>query len=263
VAASSYNSLQVKAQKRLGDGGSLLLAYTHSKLISDTDALTAWLEPAQAGQPSIGGAYGAVQDSNSIRGERSLSSNDAPDHLVFGYVVDLPVGRGRRLLSHPSPLINTVVGGWGLDGMITLQSGFPLFFATASNVTNSFGGGSRPNVLAGCQKSVSGSAESRLNDWFNKACFSQPPAFTFGTEPRTDPNLRSDGIANWDFAAFKNFAFADDGKVKVQFRGEFFNFLNHPQFGAPGTTLGAAGFGVVSSQINSPRLVQLALRMSY
>jgi hypothetical protein len=150
-----------------------------------------------------------------------------------------------------------------VEGVTTIQSGFPLHFGTNQNLTNSFGGGSRPNVAAGCDKSVSGSAQSKLNGWFNGACFSQPAPFTFGSESRADPNPRSAGIANWDFSAFKKFAFGPDGRMNIEFRSEFFNIFNRAQFGYPGQTQGSTSFGVVSSQQNLPRLVQFALRFGF
>jgi hypothetical protein len=150
-----------------------------------------------------------------------------------------------------------------VQGVTTLQSGFPLHFGTNQNLTNSFGGGSRPNVIAGCDKSVSGSAQSRIDAWFNTACFTQPAPFTFGGEGRTDPDLRANGIAQWDFSAFKNFPFGRDGREVIQFRSEFFNIFNRTQFAFPGQTQGSTSFGVVSTQANLPRLVQFALRFSF
>jgi hypothetical protein len=113
----------------------------------------------------------------------------------------------------------------------------------------------------GCDKSISGSAQSRLNEWFNTSCFSQPPAFTFGSESRLDPNLRSAGINNWDFALFKTTQITE--RVGVQFRTEFFNLFNRVQFGQPGSAAGNPSFGVVGSQTNNPRLIQFALRAMF
>ena len=73
------------------------------------------------------------------------------------------------------------------------------------------------------------------------------------------PDLRSDGIANWDFAIFKNFAFGE--RTKLQLRGESFNFFNTPQFSAPNTSLGSSNFGKVTSQANNPRLIQVAAKL--
>ena len=255
VGNSTYESLQVKAEKRFSGGNSLLVAYTHSKLISDTDTVTGWLEA---------GGTGGIQDWNNLRGEKSLASFDTPDRLVVSYVLDIPVGKGRKFLNNSNAFTNAALGGWGVQGVTTLQSGFPLHFTTNSNNANSPGSGSqRPNVIAGCDESVSGSIQSRLNDYFNKSCFTQPAAFTFGDESRTDPNLRSPGIAQWDFSAFKSFPLARENRVNLQFRAEFFNIFNRVQFGYPNQSYGSSSFGVVTNQQNPPRLIQFALRLSF
>src|SRR5262249_27567970 len=90
---SIYHSLQLTVNKRFANAGSLQIAYTNSKLISDTDTLTSWLGP------SVGG----IKDNTNPRGERSLSSQDVPQRLVISYVVDLPVGKGKRYLSNIGP----------------------------------------------------------------------------------------------------------------------------------------------------------------
>lgn len=254
---SSYNSLQLKVQKRFTQGASILLAYTHAKLISNTDTLTSWLEP------SVGGAGGSIQDANNLRGERALSSNDVPNRLVVSYILDLPFGHNKRFLSSASGPLNEVVGGWGVSGMTTLESGFPLSFTTSENLTKSFNNTSRPDVVAGCQKSVAGSAQSRLNEWFNTSCFTQPAAFTFGDESREDSTLRAAGVADWDLSAYKTFPFRKESAANLQFRTEVFNLFNRTQFGYPGQTQGTSSFGVINSQINLPRLVQFALRLGF
>jgi hypothetical protein len=104
---------------------------------------------------------------------------------------------------------------------------------------------------------------SRLNKWFNTADFSQPAPFTFGNSPRTIPNVRTQGIDNLDFALFKNTTFGPENKMGLQFRAEVFNLANRVQFGYPGQAFGTAQFGIVSSQLNQPRLIQLALRFSF
>jgi len=216
----------------------------------------------------VGGGAGAVQDTYNLRAERSLASFDARNRVVLSYVLDLPVGRGKRFLGGTSGVVGKMVSGWGMDGVTTFQSGFPLVLLTSANTSNSYNAGAlsgssypRPNVLAGCQKEVSGPAQSRLNDWFNTACFQQPAAFTFGNEGRTDPNLRTAGINNFDFSLFKNTTLRE--RMSLQFRAEFFNLFNRVQFGYPGQALGNPQFGIVSTQANTPRLVQLSLRLQY
>jgi hypothetical protein len=93
--------------------------------------------------------------------------------------------------------------------------------------------------------------------------FSQPAAFTFGNAPRVLPNVRGDGINNIDLSLFKNIAIAKEGRISAQFRAEFFNFLNTPEFSPPGGTFGTGTFGVVSGQQNNPRQVQFGLKVLF
>jgi hypothetical protein len=183
---------------------------------------------------------------------------------VLSYVLDVPVGKGRKFMHDANWFEDAAIGGWGVEGVTTLQEGFPLHITTNSNNSNSFGGGSqRPNVVYGCNQSISGSVTNKLDEYFNTSCFTQPEAFTFGNLGRTDPALRSPGEANWDFSAFKNFSLTAEGKAHLQFRAEFFNIFNRVQFNYPGQTFGSSNFGQITSQLNTPRLVQFALKLAF
>jgi carboxypeptidase family protein len=251
LASSTYNSLQLTVQKRFARGASINGAYTWSKLLSNTDTLTTWLEASVPG----------VQDPRNLKAEKSLSADNAAQRLVISYVYDLPFGRGQAMLANTPKVVNAVIGGWGLGGLTTLMTGFPLGFGTNQNLTNSFGGGSRPNYVPGCTKQITGSATSRLNQWFNTSCFTQPAAFTFGNEPRLDPTLRSPGVAEWDSSAYKTFPIHED--INLQFRAEAFNLFNRVQFGYPGLTQGTSNFGRITSQANLPRVLQFSLRANF
>jgi hypothetical protein len=235
------------------------VAYTNSKLLSNTDTLTSWLEPI----------VGTLQDNNNLRGERSLSSQDVPQRLVVSYVLDLPFGQGRKYLSNAGSRLNDFVGGWGIDGVTTFQRGFPLVFRNGqANDATLFGAGSRPNLLPGCHKSSTVSGAARLNGWFSTDCFAAPADFTFGNEPRVDPTLRSDGVNNFDFAIFKRVLLGVEGRVGVESRVEFFNLFNRTQFAPPNTTCcnaNNANFGVVTSTApgTNPRLIQFAMKFFF
>lgn len=252
AANSHYNALQAKLEKRFKSGGTLLVSFTKSKLISDTEQLANF---------SSGVGNQTYQDYNNLRAERSLAGFDTPEVLVVSYVYDLPLGKGKTFMSNLHGPLNALISGWGVNGITTLQAGTPLGFTVATNISNSLGGNQRPNVAAGCDKSISGPAQTRLNGWFNTACFTAAPAFTFGNESRTDPNLRTAGVANWDFATFKDTKINE--RFSLQFRAEIFNLFNRVQFGAPNQTFGSSTFGQVNSQANGPRLVQLALRLKF
>jgi hypothetical protein len=245
---SSYHSMQTKVERRFQNGFSILAAYTWSKLITDTGS-----------RISIGFANPGVQNSNNLRAERSLANIDVPHRFVLSDTWQLPFGTGKPFLSSGGPIVQKIVSGWAVNGITTLQSGFPLGLTTATNQTNSLGGGSRPNNN-GTSAALSGSIESRLNRYFNTSVFSQPRAFTFGNTSRTLPDVRGPGTINFDFSAIKNTQFRE--RYNLQFRAEFFNVLNNVNFGSPGTTYGTSTFGVISSA-GEARVTQLALKLVF
>jgi len=253
--ASSYNSLQLTLERRFTGAGSLLVTYTNAKLISDTDTLTNWLEAST----------GTIQDNNTTKGERSLSSQDVSQRLVISYVLDLPFGPGKRYLSDASGVKAKLVGGWGVDGITIFQKGFPLALSNGNaNYTTTFGGGSRPNVVAGCKKGTPAGV-AKIGEWFNTACFTSPADFTYGDESRTDPTLRSSGVNNWDFALFKKTTFGPDERFGIGFRAEFFNMFNRMQWAPPNTSVGSSQFGQVTSIYpgTNPRLIQFGLKFTF
>jgi hypothetical protein len=249
---STYHSAQVKLEKRFRRGGTILGAYTWSKLISDTDTLTGWLEP--------GGGAGGVQDNYNIRAERSLALYDTPQRLVVSYIVDLPFGKGQPMGANVTGVMDKLVSGWGINGVTTFQSGNPLNIAMAVNTTNSFGGGQRPNSTGRSAK-LEGPAQQRITRWFDTSQFTAPGSFRFGNLARTLPDVRSHGIANYDFTVFKNTSITET--VNVQFRTEIFNLFNRVRFGYPSRAMGNPDFGVIGGQFNDPRLVQFALRLIF
>jgi len=252
---STYHSLQVKIEKRFRSGGTVLGAYTFSKILSNAETLTTWLD-------SPTGVAG-IQNWYDLKSEKALSSFDSRQRLTISYVYDLPFGKGQKFLPGVSGLADRLVSGWGINGLSTFQKGFPLGITATPNTTG-LNTGLRPNVAAGCQETISGSAQSRINQWFNTSCFSLPAPYTFGNESRTDPSLRGPGIANYDFAVFKRTAITE--RLKLEFRAEAFNIFNRVQFGQPNlqyTTAANSTFGVISSQLNQPRLMQMALRLAF
>jgi len=258
IGNSSYHSLQTKAEKRFGSGGTLLAAYTFSKLISDTETITSWLEGGTGGTGAAG-----VQDYTNLRAERSLSSFDSRRRLTLSYVVDLPMGRGKSLFSGTKGFTEKVISGWSLNGLFTFQDGFPLSLSATPNLIG-LDTGLRPNVVAGCNPVIDGPVQQRLNHAFNTSCYSVPAAYTLGGEARTDPVLRGNGTNNIDMALAKKTAITE--RINMEFRLEAFNAMNRVKFSNPGTgatTAANSTFGVISSQANTPRLLQMALRLRF
>jgi len=254
---STYHSLQMKVEKRYASGGTVLAAYTFSKLIADVGSLTTWLDSG------VGLASNTPQDPNNLRAEKSLAGFDSRQRLTIAYALDLPFGQGHRFLSGGNGAVKKFTSGWTVSGGSTFQEGFPLALTATPNVTG-FNLGLRPNVVPGCNPVTSGSATSRLTDWFNVACFTVPAAYTLGNESQTDPRLRGPGIANYNFALFKKTNLTE--RFNLEFRSEIFNLFNRVQFGLPNTTVTTAAnptTGYITTQINQPRLIQLALRLVF
>jgi Carboxypeptidase regulatory-like domain/TonB dependent receptor len=249
---SHWDALETRVVKRFHTGGVLTGSYTWGKLISDTETLTSWLENH--------GAAG-VQNWNNLAGEKSLASFNVANRLVADYVLDLPFGISHMFLSHVNPAVNRVVGGWSVNGITILQSGYPLALTTSTNQTGSQGGGSRPNPVAGQAKAIGGAAQNHLLKWFNTAAFAPPSQFWFGTESRTDNSLKDDGVANWDLTLRKETAITE--KVNFEFKTEVFNTFNRVQFGDPNTSVGSSTYGQVTTQLGNPRLIQFSGRFLF
>lgn len=266
---SNYDALEVKLQKRMANGGQLLGSYTFSKLMTNAEYLTSWLDSTT----TMG-----WQDYNNPSGEYAMSSFDARQRLVVSYTYPLPIGKGQLLLSNLNPVANTLIGGWGLDGITTFQEGYPLGLSDATNdlSTYAFDGTQRPFVVGGCNRKVSGSMANRLGvaegetqGYFNTACFqsqtiSSSSVFNplaFGNESRTDNTLRTPGTANWDMSVFKDIPLHEN--LLFNFRVEAFNMFNRVQFGQPNVSVGNASFGSITSQYNNPRILQASGRITF
>lgn len=246
---SIYHSFQMKAEKRLSRGLAFLVAYTNAKLIED----------ASSSNAQGFGQLATRQNIYDRRGERAVSPNDISQRLVFSYIYELPVGRGRRVGRDWNRLTDAVLGGWQINGITTLQTGLPLSIS-APNTCNCFNPALRPNISGSA--ALSGPVIERLTRYFDTSVFSQPAPFSFGNAPRTLPDVRAPGVRNWDFSLFKNFRAQ---RWSVQFRAEAFNLFNTPQFGFPDVNFGnfGRGFGEIRSQANSPRQMQFALKVLF
>jgi hypothetical protein len=248
---SSYNALLVRAERRLSKGFSLAVAYTFSKEIDD-------LVPSVNGFPGESFSGGGLQDYYNLHLERALASWDTPQTLVISYVYELPFGHGKPFLNRGG-VVDKVFGGWQINGNTTFQSGPPLQIS-GGNASGSFAGTQRPN-WNGQNPTLDGSVTNRLSRYFNTADFSFNAPFTFGNAPRLMPDLRGPGTDNFDISVFKNVSIFE--RYRLQFRAESFNAFNRVQFGNPNTSINSSAFGVISSQQNSPRNIQLALRLLF
>ena len=227
---SFYNSLQVSAQRRWSSGV-LMFAYTWSKVTDDVDG------------PS--NVVAGIQNVYNLRSEHGIASYDVPHRLVASYVYRLP-------FRSDIPVVKNVIRGWELSGITELQSGLPLTILQ-SNGTGGFTNAQRPNQIASTSLS-----NRSLAEWFNTAAFVAAPAFTSGNAPRYP--LYGPGSVNFDAALMRNVMIRE--RLRVQFRSEFYNLMNHANFKNPGNTLGSSAFGKITSD-QGPRTLEFALRLFF
>ncbi len=242
---STYNALQTKLERRFARGLSVLAAYTWSKTLSDGDV-------AAGGGPSGQTYYNR-------RLEKSLSTNDVPHVVALSYTYELPFGPGKHFLNGGSKAVSRIVGGWEVTGIHQYQSGRPIVLS-ANNTLPIFNGVLRPDVNVGVPKALSPS-DPLAGLWINPAAFSAPTGLRLGTAAREYGDLRAPGYLNESFGLIKRTRLMEN--VNLTFRAEFFNAFNRTVFGAPVGNVSAGNFGRVTSQANTPRQGQLALRVDF
>jgi hypothetical protein len=258
AAQSWYNGLLVRFQKRPSHGLSFEGNYTLSKATDDSSyGANYWIY-------FDGSGLGNPQDLNNLAAERSVGANDTRHRFVLAVVYDLPFGKGRALGHSMHPVLQGILGGWSVNGLLTLQSGQPIPFAMAeSRFTD---GLQRPNLT--CDNPLSGLSlhDIAFSDdpdasFYNAGCFDDPGDEVAGNAPRFSNGARGEGIKNLDFGIFKDFPVNE--RAKFQLRAEFFNFTNTVRFATPYSAFGDGDFGRVTTQANSPRRTQIAVRFEF
>jgi hypothetical protein len=200
------------------------------------------------------------QDSKFNRAaERSVDPQDVSQRAVISAVYELPFGPNKRW-NAGNALVRRFIAGWQVNAITTLQTGLPVSVTGANNQSTA----DRPNST-GISAKIDNPTAAR---WFNTDAFINPPDFSYGNIGRVLPDVRAPGTVNWDVSVLKTTAITE--RVKLQFRAEAFNLLNHVNLGMPGTgfVAGANGkntsgsFGVISSA-RDPRQVQLGLKLRF
>ena len=200
------------------------------------------------------------QNAYDLNGEYGWRIVNTPSSFKSGATYELPFGQGKQFLGSSNRLMNEFVGGWQLNMVNLIQTGFPLTVIQDQNLNSGIGAGvQRPNAT-GVSPETSGGLSSRIDGYINPSAFSTAPQFTFGNVSRTI-GLRSPGTVNWDLSLIKTFQIVE--RFKGQFRAEAINAFNTPQFNAPNTNFGNANFGKITQQGNFPRYIQLGVRMTF
>ncbi len=241
-ANSKYYSFQAKLEKQAGNGLYFLSSFTWSKAYDDQDG------------------YPLPQNSWDIPAEEGLANFNQTLRWVLSYDYLLPFGTGQRLLGGANHFLNEVVGGWHFGGIYTLGSGFPLTPAMGYDTSNT---GSQGDVRPDQILPDGNFPRSRRSPalWFNTSAYAIPAQYTFGDAGRN--TLIGPDRNEWDLSLNKTFAIRES--QHLEFRSEFFNSLNHPQFAQPDPyiTNGPGAFGVITSTGLDNREIQLALKYSF
>jgi hypothetical protein len=249
--SAHYNSLNFRVQKRASNGLTLLATLTYAKNMDNLFA-SGGAVAFNSGSPT------GAQNAYDLKSEWALGAADIPLRQTLGWTYELPFGTGKAFL-HNNKVLNYAVGGWSINGTAIFNDGLPLWI-TQTNSNSVVGtAAQRPNAT-GISPSVDGSNESKVSGWFNKSAFSLAPQFTFGNLSR-NISYRGPGQANVDLSIFKTFTITE--KYKGEFRAEALNFLNHPLFSNPNTNFSSSSFGVITTQANLPRSIQLGIRFAF
>ena len=238
-----YNSLQARLERRATKGLYLLAAYTLSR------ATTNGLSQEITSDPGLN-FYPLKTYPNADKGP---ASTDLRNNFTLSYVYELPVGKGQALLPGLKGVPQAIIGGWQINGILLVHSGFPLGLTMASNQSGT-GIGNRPNRV--CDGSLDSPTVAK---WFDTSCYVAPAPGTLGNSARSV--MHGPGQTNYDMSIYKNFPVTES--IKVQFRSEFFNLPNHAQFDIPNTSVGNAAFGRISATVHAARQVQFALKLVF
>lgn len=245
---SIYHAFLLTVERRFSSGFVLLASYTKAKLISDSV-----VTPVNFG-PGIEqvGTVGYQDGMNNRRLERSIDPTDVAQRLVLSGIYQIPFRSNVAALK-------LLLSGWQLNSIVTIQGGQPLTISGASNNR-----ASRPNSTGVSAKLDNPTAAK----WFDTAQFVNPSLYTVGTIGRTLPDVRSPGLFNMDLSLIKDTPLGE--RMKLQFRAEAFNWINHTNLGLPNMSFGAgpnglnnnAAFGTITSARDS-RIGQLALKLIF
>jgi hypothetical protein len=242
-----YDSLQVQLRKRLSAGLEYQMSYTFSKGMSD--AIGYYGEGGQAASQSAYWQY--LYDRKAEWGPTYF---DAKHMFNFVHTYSLPFGRGRTFGSGWNPVVNGALGGWQLGGILTLRSGFPLTI-TASDRSGTVSRGARADRVG------DGEGPKQVGPgttWLDRSAFREPRQGTLGNSGIGV--VRGPGLSQYDLSLQKVFPIKE--RYNMEFRAEFFNLTNTPQFNAPNRSASSVTFGEITSA-QGERNIQFALRFTF
>lgn len=255
----SYHSLQTSLNRRFQNGFNVLFAYTFSKDLGNAD----------------GNVGGVIQDSHHVEREHGPVSPDLRHRFTASYLYELPFGRGRKFHANLNQAANLILGGWDVAGVTAAQSGQAFTAVSSNDLSNTGSFSYRYNQVANpynfsyapdTQAAMGCTGKQTLQCWYNQAAFTAPglatgqlSAHEFGNS--RIGNLRGPKLVNFDFVLQKHFSVGELGQF--EFRSEFFNLFNHPNFGLPGNQVDVEGGASITDTASNNREVELALKYTF
>jgi hypothetical protein len=236
---SNYNALQVRLERRFAGDMGFLVGYTWSHSIDTA---------------SRGSGATWHQNRYRLRDDRGNSDFDVRHRLTASYMYELPFGRGRRLAANAGRLASVFLGGWSVNTVASFMTG-NYFSVTVAGDRADVGGFAFQRANRLCNGNVP-RGQRTIDRYFDTACFATTRLGTFGSSGRNI--IEIPGLNNWDVSFLKNTPVNEN--VMLQFRAEFFNFFNHPQFGVPETSIDSRLVGQIRSARDA-RISQLALKL--
>jgi Carboxypeptidase regulatory-like domain len=265
--SAHYNSFQIKAETKTPRYGLYaLIGYTYSRTYDSgySDGLST----------PIGAPFFPLNGWQ--KSDWALSQINLNNNFTASVIYDLPFGKGKKFGNDWNNATNALLGNWQVTVIEKITSGFPVFVID-SNAASTGGANlinigtaapaGRPDLVgnpfqAGALGSCTGPSKlSGKGYWFNPCAFAAPAAGELGDASRAP--LSGPNFVNTDFSVIKRFALPWEN-MGLDFRAEMFNLFNHAQFGLPAPDLNAPNvFGLVSSTVNNPRLIQFGLKLTF
>ena len=194
-----------------------------------------------------------IQDPYHPRADRSVSGFDLTHLFSASGVSALPFGKGKRW-DPSNPIARYAVSNWRLSGIVSLYSGTPYYVTYSGDLANTGNTFVKADVIGNPRP-----AHPKPSEWINPSSFAPPLPYTFGTMGRN--SLRSDWYKNLDLSLVRVFEISSD--LNLEFRVDAFNLTNTPVFAAPNHVINTPAFGVVTSTANTPRELQLGLKLNF
>ena len=240
VGDSVYHGMTLRAERSFTHGVMFQASYTAAKLIDDVN------------ERFVGGNN--YDNPYNLRQSRAVSAADISQRFVANYVWVLPFGHGKQFFSHG--IGSWILGNWQTTGILTFQTGTPISVTGACNFSGTSGLGCTANKLRDGNLSGGGT----MNQWFDTTAFTNPAPYSFGNASRTEPDLRNPGTIAWDSGMSRWQPIKE--RMRLQFRADLYNIMNHPNLGAPTTSITSSTFGQITTKSGN-RTVTMALRLEF